>query len=81
VTYRILEEDLVPALRSLSNVFDDVTQDATEMADSDRREARTFLIRDLGAAASIARELQVRRLIRASKTEDRHVISASTNLH
>jgi len=55
-----LEEDLVPALRSLSNVFDGVVgagnywetiQDATEMADSDRPEARTFLIRDLGAAA------------------------------
>jgi hypothetical protein len=43
------------------------------MADSDRPEARTFLIRDLGAAA---RELQVRRLIRASKTEGRLVISA-----
>ena len=43
------------------------------MADSDRPEARTFSIRDLGAAA---RELQVRRLIRASKTEGRLVISA-----
>jgi hypothetical protein len=59
-TYRILEEDLVPELRSLLNVFDGIVgagnywetiQDATEMAESDRPEARTFFIRDLGAAA------------------------------
>jgi len=59
-TYRILEEDLVPELHSLLNVFDGIVgagnywetiQDATEMAESDRPEARTFLIRDLGAAA------------------------------
>jgi hypothetical protein len=46
-----LEEDLVAALRSLSNVFDGVVgagdywetiQDATEMAESDHPEARTF---------------------------------------
>jgi len=55
-----LEEDLVPELHSLLNVFDGIVgagnywetiQDATEMAESDRPEARTFLIRDLGAAA------------------------------
>jgi hypothetical protein len=55
-----LEEDLVPELRSLLNVFDGIVgagnywetiQDTTEMAESDRPEARTFLIQDLGAAA------------------------------
>jgi len=80
-----LEEDLVPALRSLSNVFDDVAGVETIGRQlKTRRKWQTrivgkpglFLIRDLGAAASIARELQVRRSIRASKTEGRLVISA-----
>jgi hypothetical protein len=70
VLYHIAEEDLVPELRGLLNIFDrengaanyrEKISSAMEWAESDHPEARTFLLAELGSAAEIARDFARRK--------------------